>query len=126
MNILTFDIEEWFHLLDLDATKTEKQWCSYESRIHQNMHTIFDIIEENKVSATFFVVGWIAQKYPEVVREIAEKGFEIASHTHTHQLAYEQDRTTFFNDVERSIKTLEDISGKKVRAFRAPGFSITE
>ncbi|MDC1379742.1 polysaccharide deacetylase family protein, partial [Algibacter sp.] len=77
-------------------------------------------------SATFFVVGWIAKQYPEVVKEISNRGYEIGSHTNLHQLVYEQDKMTFFNDVEKSIKTLEDCTGKKVKMFRAPGFSITE
>lgn len=126
MNILTFDIEEWYHILDNPYTKTPKEWANFETRIHQNMETIHDILHTGNLSATFFVVGWIAEKFPEVVREIASKGYEIGSHTHLHQLAYEQDRKTFKKDVEKSIKTLEDCTGKKVRAFRAPGFSITE
>jgi peptidoglycan-N-acetylglucosamine deacetylase len=126
MNILTFDIEEWFHILDNNSTKTEKEWSNYESRIHKNMDIIFDIIDNKKINPTFFVVGWIAEKYPKLVKKIAEKGIEIGSHTHLHQLVYENDKKTFFNDVEKSIKTLEDCSGKKVRCFRAPGFSITE
>ena len=125
MRILTFDIEEWFHILDNAQTKTEAEWGSYESRIHSNMETIFDIVDGANVSATFFVVGWIAEKYPEVVRKISDRGFEVGSHTHMHQLAYEQDRTAFFYDVEKSIKILEDCTGRKVRTFRAPGFSIT-
>jgi polysaccharide deacetylase family protein (PEP-CTERM system associated) len=126
MKILTFDIEEWFHLLDHPATKSEKQWVNYETRIYENIETIFDILDRNKVSASFFVVGWIAEKYPEIVRMIDERGYQIGSHTHTHQLAYEQDRNTFYNDVEKSIKTIEDVIGKKVELFRAPGFSICE
>lgn len=126
MNILTFDIEEWFHILDNESTKTEKEWSNFEPRIHQNMEIIYEILDDTKVGATFFVVGWMAERFPEVIREIADKGYEIGSHTHLHQLVYEQDRTVFFNDVEKSIKTIEDCTGKKVRAFRAPGFSITE
>ena len=126
MNILTFDIEEWFHILDNESTKTEKEWSNFEPRIHQNMETIYEILGETKVGATFFVVGWMAERFPDVIREIADRGYEIGSHTHLHQLVYEQDRATFFNDVEKSIKTLEDCTGKKVRSFRAPGFSIME
>jgi len=122
MNILTFDIEEWFHILDNKSTKTEIEWSNYESRIHQNMDTIYEILDSTNKTASFFVVGWMAEKYPEVIRKISEKGFEIGSHTHLHQLAYEQDRSTFFKDVEKSIKTIEDCTGKKVNAFRAPGF----
>ena len=73
-----------------------------------------------------FVVGWMAEKYPEIIREISNRGYEVASHTHLHQLSYEQDQKTFYNDVEKSIKTLEDCTGNKIRAFRAPGFSITK
>jgi polysaccharide deacetylase family protein (PEP-CTERM system associated) len=126
MNILTFDIEEWFHILDNDSTKTEAEWSNYESRIHKNMDTIYNIIENSNSKASFFVVGWIAEKYPEVVREINRRGYEIGSHTHLHQLVYEQDRNTFYKDVERSIKTIEDCVGSKVSMFRAPGFSMTE
>lgn len=126
MKILTFDIEEWFHLLDNESTKTTKEWGKYESRIHQNMERVFSILENVNTKASFFVVGWIAEKHPEVVREIIKRGYEIGSHTNLHQLVYEQKREDFYQDVSCSIKTLEDISGKKVNMFRAPGFSITE
>ena len=126
MNILTFDIEEWFHILDNDSTKSEKNWINYESRIHKNMEKIFDILESTNTKASFFVLGWIAEKYPEIIRSISDKGFEIGSHSTMHQLVYQQDKNQFKTDVDRSIKTLEDISGKKVKMFRAPGFSIKE
>jgi len=126
MNILTFDIEEWFHILANDSTKTEKEWNNYETRIHKNMERIFSILEHHNQKATFFCLGWIAEKYPEVISEISKRGYEIASHTHTHQLTFEQTKEEFKKDVERSIKTLEDTIGEKVRIFRAPGFSITE
>ena len=126
MNILTFDIEEWFHFLDNASTKTENQWNNYEVRIHQNMDRIFEILEATNTKASFFVLGWIAEKYPEVVREICNRGHDIGSHGTSHQLVYEQSKEIFRQDVDRSIKTLEDISGKKITMFRAPGFSITE
>ena len=126
MNILTFDIEEWFHILDNDSTKNEKNWVNYESRIHKNMEKVFNILEITNSKASFFVLGWIAEKYPEIVRAISDKGYEIGSHTTMHQLVYQQDRNQFKTDVNRSIKNLEDITGEKVKMFRAPGFSITE
>ena len=126
MKILTIDVEEWFHLLDNDATKSVKQWSNFESRIKLGMDLIFNIIDSANVKATFFVVGWIAEQHPEIIKQISNRGFEVGSHTHLHQLAYEQDRQTFFNDVEKSIKTLEDVTANKVRSFRAPGFSVTE
>ena len=126
MNILTFDIEEWFHILDNDSTSSENEWKNFSTRIHSNMDLIFSILEETNTKASFFVLGWIAEKYPEIVKEIKKRGFEIGSHSHMHQLVYNQTRKGFYNDIERSIKTLEDISGDKVKMFRAPGFSITE
>ena len=126
MNILTFDIEEWFHILDNNKTRTISDWNNFDSRIRIGMNLIYDILDGTEKSATFFVVGWMAEKYPEIIREISDRGFEIGSHTHLHQLAYDQNRKTFYNDVEKSIKTLEDCIGKKITSFRAPGFSITK
>ena len=126
MNILTFDIEEWFHLLDNDSTRTVHQWSKYESRIHLNMDKIFTLLDNSNTSATFFIVGWIAKKYPEIIKRIDKYGYEIGSHTNMHQLMYEQSRKEVQQDLKSSIDILESITGKKVKAFRAPGFSITE
>lgn len=126
MKILTFDIEEWFHVLDNLETNNVSDWNKFPSRIELGMQNIYDILEASNSSATFFVVGWIAKKYPKIVRKISDFGFEVASHSHLHQLAYSQDKKVFFRDVEKSIKTLEDCTGKKVTSFRAPGFSITK
>ena len=126
MKILTFDIEEWFHILDNNKTRTISDWNNFDSRIRIGMNLIYDILDGTEKSATFFVVGWMAEKYPEIIREISDRGFEIGSHTHLHQLTYDQNRKTFYNDVEKSIKTLEDCIGKKITSFRAPGFSITK
>lgn len=125
MNILTFDVEEWFHLLDFDATRTEADWGKYEVRIHENVERVFRILEDTNTKATFFIIGWIAKTYPELVKKIAEK-YQIGSHTMTHQLVWQQSREAFKEDVSASIKLLEDISGKPVECFRAPGFSIRE
>ena len=126
MNILTFDIEDWFHILDNDATKTADNWKDYEVRIHKNVDRILSFLKDRNQKATFFCLGWVAEKYPEVVRKINNCGHEIGSHTHLHQLVYEQTPVSFKKDVEQSVKKLEDITGKKVKYFRAPGFSITE
>ncbi len=123
MNVLTFDVEEWFHLLDFDATRTEEEWGRYEVRIHQNVERILNILEETNTKATFFVIGWIAKTYPEVVRRIAEK-YEVGSHTMTHQLVWQQSPQEFRQDVDASIKLLQDITGKEVKCFRAPGYSL--
>lgn len=126
MNILTFDIEEWFHILDNHSTKTTNEWKNYETRIHANMERIFCILEKTNTKATFFCLGWIAETYPEVVKEIVARSYEIGTHTRMHQLLYEQTPAEFENDLKYSIKTLEDITGQKVKYFRAPGFSLTK
>lgn len=123
MYILTFDVEEWFHLLDNDSTRSETEWVRYPVRIYENMERIFRILEDTDTRATFFVIGWIARTYPDLVRRIAEK-YEIGSHTMNHQLVWRQNRKAFKEDVSASVSLLEDITGKPVRYFRAPGFSI--
>lgn len=126
MNILTFDIEEWFHILDNESTKTEGEWKTYSPRLHTNMQRIFDILERSEVKATFFVLGWIAEQYPSLIKEISSRGFDIGSHSRMHQLVYEQSPTDFREDLKRSIHTLEDLTGKKITMYRSPGFSLTE
>lgn len=123
MNILTFDVEEWFHLLDFDATRTEAEWGKFEVRIHENVERIFRILDETDTKATFFIIGWIAKTYPELVKKIAER-YQIGCHTMNHQLVWQQTPEEFREDVSSGVKLLEDITGKKVECFRAPGFSI--
>ena len=123
MRVLTFDLEEWFHLLDHDATRTEAQWGSYEVRIHGNTERLLRILEDTGSRATFFVIGWIARTYPELVRKVAER-YPIGTHTENHQLVWQQTREQFREDVHASVCRLEDITGQKVDTFRAPGFSI--
>lgn len=125
MNILTFDVEEWFHLLDCDATRTENEWKNYEVRIYDNVERIFRILEDSNTKATFFIIGWVAKTYPDLVKRIAEK-YQIGCHTMNHQLVWQQTPQEFRADVEEGVKMLEDITGKKVECFRAPGFSIRE
>ena len=125
MNILTFDVEEWFHLLDFDATRTEAEWGNYEVRIHDNVDRILDILDRTNTKATFFIIGWVAKTYPEVVKKIAAK-YQIGTHTMNHQLVWQQTPEQFREDVDSSIKLLQDITGQPIEGFRAPGFSIRE
>lgn len=125
MNVLTVDIEEWFHLLDFDATRTDAEWGRYEVRIHDNVDRILRILDETNSKATFFVIGWIAKKYPEVVKKISEK-YQIGTHTMNHQLVWQQKPEEFRKDLVESVALLQDITGQPVECFRAPGFSITE
>jgi peptidoglycan-N-acetylglucosamine deacetylase len=125
MHILTFDIEDWFHLLENDSTKTEDQWNQFTPRIYRNTDRILQLLSDAEVRATFFCLGWIARTHPDVIKAIHAEGHEIGSHSYSHQLVYEQRFEQFRQDLLRSIAILEDLTGTKVRAYRAPGFSIT-
>ena len=124
MKILTFDIEEWFHILDHATTETEDNWKCFEYRIEKNIDKILKLLEFNNQSATFFCLGWIARKFPKIIKKIDSMNFEIGSHSDLHQLVYKQDRKQFSEDLKKSIQSIEDLTGKKVTCYRAPGFSI--
>ena len=126
MRILTFDIEDWFHILDNMETQAVESWSEFESRIDEGVDRILEALDRVDAQATFFCLGWIAEKYPSVIRRIINQGFEIGSHSFAHQLVYSQNRAKFKEDLDRSIASIEEASGQKVRMFRAPGFSITE
>lgn len=125
MNVLTFDIEDWFHVIDNPATDKVHSWASLESRVAHNTDRILLELSARGVKATFFCLGWVAESYPELIRRIAAEGHELGSHSYAHRPVYEQDRETFQADLVRSIGVLEDVSGTRIQSFRAPGFSIT-
>jgi len=124
--ILTFDIEEWFHLLDHPETRSEKQWHDFESRFESNLDRILDITNDANVSATFFCLGWIAEKYPNLIAKIAKQGFEIACHSSQHKLAYNQTPAEFRSDLLRAKEQISSATGIEVTTYRAPGFSLTK
>ena len=124
MRILSFDIEEWFHLLDHEATRSEADWANFPRRLEENIEPIFELLGRRGCDATFFCLGWVAREYPDIVRRIADAGFEVATHSDLHQLAYEQSPQAFREDLARSIDALEDVTGRKVVSYRAPGFSF--
>ncbi|MDB4723750.1 polysaccharide deacetylase family protein [Akkermansiaceae bacterium] len=126
MNILTFDIEEWFHILDHKSTKTVDTWQRYEQRLDANVDRILAFLHEYNLQATFFCLGWVAREFPSVIESIVSQGHEVGSHSDLHQLAYEQTPSEFRKDLNDSIKSLEDVTGLKIRSYRAPGFSVKE
>ncbi len=126
MRVLTFDVEEWFHILDHKSTTTERDWERFPPRIRGNMDRILDLLEEKRQSATFFVLGWVARRYPEVVRSISERGYEIGCHSHMHQLVYKMSPQQFREDLRQAIDAIEDATGHRVTSYRAPGFSATK
>lgn len=125
MKILTVDLEDWFHLLDIPAVANPDDWGGFDSRLHRNVERLLDLFAKHRVTATFFCLGWVADRYPEIVKRIAALGHDIGSHSNRHTLIYRQTRAEFRQDTIRSIATIEDLTGNKVLSYRAPGFSIT-
>ena len=124
MKILTFDIEDWFHILDNRSTLNILDWERYEPRIDRNIGRILDILSKTQTKATFFCLGWMGEKHPHILKKIATSGHEIGSHGYSHQLVYNQTREEFSLDLHRSLQTIKNLTGKDLRYYRAPGFSI--
>ena len=125
INALSFDVEEWFHNNNMERYVSRSQWDRYESRIERNMEPILSLLEAKKTLATFFILGWVAQRHPVMVKKIAEKGHEIATHGWSHMRAYQQSPDEFEAELRKSINTLKDITGQPVLGHRAACFSIT-
>jgi polysaccharide deacetylase family protein (PEP-CTERM system associated) len=123
--ILTFDVEEWFHILDIDELESHERWEHFEVRIFENTYRILELLDRHGLKATFFILGWAAKKYPELIRAIAEQGHQLGTHSLHHRLIYKTSPEVFQQDLRESIAILEDITGEKVKAYRAPGFSMT-
>jgi len=122
--ILTVDLEDWFHILDNPHTKYEHQWNNFPSRIINSTFRLLDLFDLYDCKCTFFVLGYVARKYPELVREISLRGHEIASHGDQHQLVYSQTPAQFERDLVISLEAITKACGAEVKAYRAPGFSI--
>jgi len=123
---LSFDIEDWFQVENLREVFPPETWDKAELRVERNTRRILDILDEKNIKATFFVLGWIAEKVPGLVKEIVLRDHEVASHGYNHELNYNLDTETLRNDLEKSKKLLEDITGVEVIGYRAPTFSITD
>lgn len=126
LNAMTVDVEDYFHVSVFERTVARSSWDSMESRVRANTTRLLDLFEEHGVRGTFFVLGWVADKYPEIVRDIAARGHEMASHGYAHRLVYDQTPDAFRDDVRRAKRLIEDISGRPVRGYRAPSFSVTD
>lgn len=125
-NGLSFDIEDWFQVENLRSAVPRNQWEKKEFRVEANTNSILEILEENDIKATFFVLGWVAEKCPGLIKEIGGVGHEIASHGFSHELVYNMSREEFRDDIKRSKEFLESIAGQEVIGYRAPSFSITK
>jgi len=123
---MTVDVEDYFHVSVFDGVLPRASWDSMESRVVANTERLLDLFDEHAVRGTFFVLGWVAERFPDLVRSIAARGHELASHGYAHRLVYEQTPDVFRDDVRRAKALIEDISGRRVKGYRAPSFSVTE
>jgi polysaccharide deacetylase family protein (PEP-CTERM system associated) len=124
--VMSVDVEEWFHIpAGLDNILPFGQWDQAVKRVQDVLPKMWDIFEKNNVTATFFFLGWVAEKHPSLVKETFRRGHEVATHGYAHKLIYNQTPDEFNNDILKAKSVLENLTGQQVIGYRAPGFSIT-
>jgi polysaccharide deacetylase family protein (PEP-CTERM system associated) len=125
LNALTIDVEDYYHVSGFDHVVSRHRWADHESRVVQSTGRILDLLGAAGVRATFFVLGWVAERHPRLVRAIRAAGHEIGSHSHMHRLVYDLGPRAFRADLRKSRDMLQDLLGERIFAYRAPSFSIT-
>ena len=125
LNAFTIDVEDYFGVTGFEKDIRRSQWERFDSRVVRNTHRILKLLDRHEVRATFFVLGWVARRYPRLVTDIHRQGHEIGSHGYWHRLIYNQSPDEFRKDLQQSRDVLMDIIGEKITAYRAPSFSIT-
>lgn len=126
MNILTVDVEDYFMVSAFSDIVKIDNWDSYSSRIDDNTMRVLDILESLDTKGTFFILGWVAERYPKIVKEIDRRGHEIACHSYQHKLVYDMTIEEFKKDTVKAKAILEEIVGKTIYGYRAPSYSITK
>ena len=126
INALTVDVEDYFQVSAFAPHIARSTWDSRECRVESNVDRILAMLSAKQTKATFFTLGWLAERYPLLVRRIVQEGHELASHGYGHERASDLTETAFFEDIRRAKSLLEDISGVEVTGYRAPSFSIGE
>lgn len=126
MQLFTVDLEDWFHILDSEAVPMIESWSELETRLEANTNKILEILDQNNIKALFFVLGWVAERFPNLVRRIHQNGHEIGTHSYGHELVYKLSPKQFRSDLKRSIEHIAYATGDTVVHYRAPGFSINE
>ena len=124
-NAFSVDVEDYFQVTAFERDIPRSQWASFPSRVVQNTRRLLELLARHQVHGTFFVLGWTAERFPQLIHDIHAAGHEIGSHSYWHRLIYEQTPDEFRDDLRRSREVLTDIIGQKVNCFRAPTFSIT-
>ncbi|MCS7028303.1 MAG: DUF3473 domain-containing protein [Bacteroidia bacterium] len=119
--VFSVDLEDWFHGIELPFSS----WNQYDRRIEKSFYTIFNLLESYQVKATWFTLGWIAEHYPHLIKELDKAGHELASHTYSHEKVYHLTREQFREEIKKTKSLIEDLTGKPILAHRSPFFSIT-
>ncbi|MDH4328994.1 MAG: DUF3473 domain-containing protein [Nitrospira sp.] len=125
VHALSFDVEEHFQVAAFWSDERRRNWESYESRVERNVEKILALLSLHGVQATFFVLGWVALRHPNLVKAIVRQGHEIASHGFSHEMIISQQPSEFREDIRKSKEIIEDITGRAVHGYRAPSFTIT-
>ncbi len=124
LNAITIDLEDYYQVTAFDHIIDKCNWENMESRVQRNLEKILSILDEYKIKATFFALGWIAERHPILIRTIFNEGHEVASHGYNHEMINHLSKESFKEDITKTKKILEDITGNKVNGYRAPTFSI--
>lgn len=124
-NALTIDVEDYFHVAALAKSIPTSKWDSLECRVEKNTDKLLELFASKNVKATFFTLGWVAERYPQIVKNIAAAGHEVASHGYSHQLIYSQTPKVFKEETHKSKVILEDITQQEIIGYRAASYSIT-
>jgi polysaccharide deacetylase family protein (PEP-CTERM system associated) len=126
LNVFTVDVEEWFHICGVGGELHADRWVALPSRVELTTRLVLDLLDEADVRATFFVVGWVAQRHPRLIQDIVSAGHEIGSHSYAHERAYDLGPARFTADLVDSVKALREVGTPRVQLFRAPEWSIND
>lgn len=124
--ILSVDVEDYFHVEAFADRVQRSQWEDYPSRVEANTNVILDLFDDCRVKGTFFILGWVAERHPQIVREISRRGHEIACHSYWHRLIYRLSPEEFREDTRRAKQEIEDAASAPVDGYRAPSFSVVQ
>jgi len=126
INAMTVDVEDYFHVAAFEKNITRSDWSNLELRVERNTYRLLELFEQHQVKSTFFTLGWVADRCPELIKAIVSQGHELASHSYAHQRAFTQTQQEFRDDLAKSKHVLEDAAGQAIIGYRAPSFSIND
>jgi polysaccharide deacetylase family protein (PEP-CTERM system associated) len=124
VNLFTVDLEEWFHICGVDGPLAPEHWDKLPSRVELTTRRVLDLLDRTKCPATFFVVGWVAERHPRLIADVLSAGHAIGSHSYSHTRAYDLGPDRFRDDLRRSRQALADVGASRINCFRAPEWSI--